>query len=234
MAEAHGTVHARNFINLAGRVFARLTAISPNGKNKHGQTLWICRCECGVVKSVLGCELRYGKATSCGCGKSGPTARRVTHGLTGTPEHIAWDNIIQRCCNPKNKGYRRYGGRGITICDRWRHDFAAFLADMGARPTPKHEIERIDNDKGYSPDNCRWATRKEQTRNRSGNRHITISGITKVLSDWAAEYGICKTTLAARLKRLSPIEALTLPIDSRRAHRRPRQQPATSPQGESA
>ncbi len=114
-------------------------------------------------------------------------------------EHIIWTNMKQRCTNPKNPAYHNYGGRGITVCDRWLHSFSAFLADMGRRPTKAHEIDRIDNESGYAPYNCRWVTVKENCRNRRGNRIITVNGTSMVVTDWAIRSGINRKTIQTRL-----------------------------------
>jgi hypothetical protein len=100
---------------------------------------------------------------------------RRTHGMSSTPEYFAWAAMLSRCHNPANPRYDDYGGRGITVCDRWRADFAAFLADVGRRPSPAHSLDRIDNDRGYEPGNCRWATAYVQARNR-GRRALGRSG----------------------------------------------------------
>jgi hypothetical protein len=129
-----------------------------------------------------------------------------THGMTGSPEHKIWMGIKCRCKCPSATGYSRYGGREIAVCDSWRNSFEAFYRDMGPRPTPKHTVERIDNDKGYSKDNCCWATRTEQMRNMSRNHLITFNGRTQCLQEWADELGMNKATLRKRLRRGWPIE----------------------------
>lgn len=106
-----------------------------------------------------------------------------------------------RCSNPNTKGYSRYGGRGIQVCDRWRDSFSAFLADMGPRPSPRHSVERRNNDGNYEPDNCYWATDAEQTRNTRQNRNYTYNGRTMCLTDWARESGRPRSTLMQRLER---------------------------------
>lgn len=108
--------------------------------------------------------------------------------------------MIQRCNNPKNVKYPRYGGRGIVVCERWK-SFPAFLDDMGPKPTPAHTIERIDNDGNYEPANCRWATKYEQNRNRAGNRNLTIGGETLTMTDWARRYGISVGCIRHRIER---------------------------------
>jgi hypothetical protein len=122
----------------------------------------------------------------------------------------------ERCCNPSNKHYKDYGARGIAICDRWQTSFEAFLEDMGPKPTGKYTIERVDNSKGYSPENCIWATDKTQARNTRNNRCFTLNGETQCLSAWAEDYGIEYPILWSRIKRGWPIEkALTTPVRKR-------------------
>ena len=136
----------------------------------------------------------------------------VVHGHAGTkpsPTYRIWHGILQRCYAPKAAGFDQYGGRGITVCDRWRHDFAAFLSDMGERPAGK-SIDRIDGTKGYSPDNCRWATPKEQSRNTVSNRLVTFRGETLPVIVWAERLGATPMTVTSRLDRGWPVErALT-------------------------
>ena len=130
---------------------------------------------------------------------------------TRSAEYIAWANMIQRCTDPHATRFAEYGGRGVTVCERWMM-FDNFLADMGPKPGPEYSIERIDNAGNYEPGNCRWATIREQTRNRRSNVRIEFGGVTRVLTDWAAELGIDPGTLQSRLKRGWPVErALTMP-----------------------
>ncbi len=140
--------------------------------------------------------------------------KRTLHGLRKSLEYKTWRAILHRCNYPKAIGYANYGGRGITVCAQW-NSFPQFYSDMGPKPTPEHTIERIDNDGPYSPDNCRWATRKEQAANRrlrSDANMITFSGETKHISEWAKSIGIEVDTLWHRLSASWPIEkALTRP-----------------------
>ena len=135
-----------------------------------------------------------------------------THGMTNSPEWIAWARMKQRCYDPKIPWFERYGGRGIKVCERWQN-FEKFFEDMGKKPTPKHSIDRINNDKGYEPDNCRWATQIEQQRNRRNNVLVTHNGKTQCISEWAEEYGLCHMVLAMRIARgWDMVRALSQPV----------------------
>lgn len=159
------------------------------------------------------CFSSYEKAKLREKGLKGPH-RNFTHRGTGTPEYRIWDTMKQRCNNPKHKKFPLYGGRGIKICARW-DDFASFLSDMGPRPSPRHSIDRIDGDKGYSPDNCRWATPKQQARNVRTHPRFTYQDRTLTIAEWAEITGINTSTLYYRIVRMKwPIErALTEAIN---------------------
>lgn len=137
---------------------------------------------------------------------------RRNHGMSRTSEHNTWKTMKQRCCNPNSKAFSRYGGNGITICERWK-SFDNFYADMGPKPSASHSVDRIDGSKGYCPENCRWATPKEQSQNRAFVRMVTFQGETLCLTDWASKVGIDFKTLYSRLSYGWSIElALTTPI----------------------
>ena len=193
-----------SFNGMVGRKFGMLTVKRRSERlGPRNQTLWECACDCGGVAFTTATKLRNGHTRSCGClrvrvctemGRS-----TATHRGTGTPEFKVWDTMKQRCTNPNDHQYPRYGGRGITICERWS-DFANFLHDMGKRPTPFHTIDRINNDGNYEPLNCRWATKKQQARNRRSSRPITFGGLTMPLTDWAKQCHIDERTLFWRLR----------------------------------
>lgn len=149
-----------------GRTFGRLLVTGPMSRQRLGgvsRVFWKCQCSCGEVLEVLSTALASGSVQSCGCLK---VDRLTTHGLSESPEYRAWWQMKQRCYNPRNERFHRYGGRGITVCPEWIRSFEAFFADMGKRPTRDHSIDRINNDAGYAPGNCRWATRSQQQRNK--------------------------------------------------------------------
>jgi hypothetical protein len=162
-------------LDRSGQRFSRLTVIS--FKERRGNhKIWTCRCDCGAIKDVSGASLAAGSTKSCGCytkermSALGITKRR--HGGRRTSEWEIWQGIKKRCLNKNCAAYKWYGGRGITICERWRISFENFLADVGPRPSKQHSIDRIDNDGNYEPSNCRWATATEQAYNRRPKRGV--------------------------------------------------------------
>ncbi len=129
------------------------------------------------------------------------------------PEYRVWANAVQRCCNPKNPYFPDYGGRGITICERWRESFRAFLSDVGPRPSPKYWIDRIDNNGNYEPGNIRWATAKEQADNRRNSAYLSYMGETRRVRDWARLVGLGEETIQRRIRNGMTVElALTTPL----------------------
>ena len=150
--------------DLKGRVFSRLTVIARD-ESKKTRPRWMCICVCGAIKSVAACELKAGKTKSCGCYDADrKRTETIKHGFNRTPTYVSWCAMRARCTNSTLKSYRNYGGRGISVCERWEA-FEAFLADMGERPAGK-SIDRIDVNGNYEPANCRWATASEQRRNQ--------------------------------------------------------------------
>jgi len=163
--------------DLTGLTFGNWTVIRFDRVEKMTNYYWICRCACGTEKPVAANHFKNGRSTSCGCIRpKGETHSSYKHGMSESAEFKIWLQMHTRCTNPNAKGWEHYGGKGITICDRWKEDFTTFFKDMGPRPSPKHSIDRIRIDEGYSPENCRWATKKEQARNTSRTAWVTLKG----------------------------------------------------------
>jgi len=183
---------------MVGSNFHYWTVVSSAGSNKHKQKLWNCVCKCGAEKKVLGISLRAGKSKSCGCYQKEVAASNQVHGMHDTREYRIWSAMKTRCNNPKAENYSNYGGRGITVCDDWNSSFESFYKDMG--DSNGMTIERIDNSLGYSPDNCRWASMKEQGNNKRNNNFIQFNGVMKTASQWARDTGINESCIRKRIR----------------------------------
>lgn len=185
--------------------FGYLTVIKFAGSIKQRRH-WLCRCDCGNEITVRTADLNNGNTKSCGCYQKQRAAEtQFKHGGAGTIEYRLYLSMRRRCYEQTNRSYKDYGGRGIKVCERWG-SFENFLADMGPRPSPKHEIERRDNDGDYAPENCYWATRWTQAANKRNNRRFTIDGRTQHLSAWAREFGHDPDRVQGRLARGWTIE----------------------------
>jgi hypothetical protein len=194
-------------VDLSGQRFGRLTVQRRHGSSCSHAT-WLCICDCGAQAITTTTHLKKGHTSSCGCvavaARRKTGLSRATHGHTRqhivSPEYRTWSGMHTRCSNQSDKNFARYGARGITVCDRWSA-FEAFLADMGPRPSLSHSIERNDNDGNYEPGNCRWATKKEQSRNQRSAHLLTVDGRTQCVAAWAEELGIKSDTVRKRLGR---------------------------------
>lgn len=157
------------------------------------------RCECGNEKKIEIRNVEIGKEKTCGCWRA--TSGNKKHNLSKTTEYITWVGAKQRCFNVANKVYPRYGGRGITMCQNWVDSFDNFIRDMGKKPSEDHSLDRIDNSKGYSKDNCRWANKKEQSRNRRGLSILNAYGTEMCLSEWSEIMEINHSNTKGRRQR---------------------------------
>lgn len=197
--------------NLTGKRFGQLIAVSHEGRTEGGRAIWRFACDCGGQKIAEAANVKSGRTRSCGCAaqeQRKAAAQSQRHALSASEvprERKAWEGMLRRCYSPKHPSFARYGGRGIAVCERWRESFAAFFADLGPAPEGA-TLERIDNAKDYAPDNCKWASRKEQANNRRSNRLLTHDGVTLNITQWADRLGWAKGTLASRLKYGWPVE----------------------------
>lgn len=204
----------RTLLDRAGQRFGRLVVISraegrrmPCGSKR---TMWLCECDCGTRKEVGDRELMKGSTISCGCRLK---EKVTTHGGCGTPEYKCWASMKMRCLQPSQPAYKFYGAKGITIAPEWR-DFSAFLRDMGPRPSPHHSLDRIDGTLGYGPNNCRWATRQQQSENRSNTIWINYKGERVTVSEAARRSGVAFMVIRQRMKAGWPEELWTAPAGS--------------------
>lgn len=199
-----------------GSKFGRLTILACVGTDKHRARVYSVQCECGTTKEVKGQPLKDGCTLSCGClGNERRAAARWKHGNNRkgyrSGAYNSWHMMKQRCENPKVKKFHNYGGRGIKVCERWS-EFSNFLADMGDRPAGM-TIERINNSLGYSPDNCKWATKAEQNHNHRRNRLLTVGDLTLNTTQWAKRQNMKYATLEFRLRLGWPPEkAIFTPV----------------------
>lgn len=205
--------------SLEGSRYGRLTVEELYDFPKPGKPRWVCKCDCGAKNIIVyGYNLKNGNTASCGCLKIEATKlANSTHGKSRTREYNVYCTILARCYSRTNQRYKWYGKRGITVARRWlgKGGFENFLVDMGPKPTSKHSIERIDNDGPYCPSNCRWATQKEQSRNKRTNRVIEIAGRKMCLKQLCEELDIPYSRTAWRLKAGWDIERVIGPRDAR-------------------
>lgn len=190
-------------IDIIGQRFGRLMVVEETAdRTKCGEVKYLCLCDCGNTKIVAGTSLRYGKTKSCGCLSAESTSERArTHGKSKTRIYKIWAGLRDRCSNPNRHEFADYMGRGITVCKEWEDDFQAFYDwSMANGYSEKLTIDRIDNDGPYSPDNCRWTTRKAQSDNTRLTVHITVDGETKNITDWANTIGVARSTISRHVK----------------------------------
>ena len=195
-------------IDITGVRFGRLVALRRIG-SMNGKSLWEFRCDCGKLHQAKAGDVRHSGTQSCGCLKN------CRHGLSTSPEYQTWFGMLMRCYNPKRRYFRYYGGRGITVCDRWRNSFDDFLSDMGPRPSLEYSIDRINNNGNYEPGNCRWILKSEQSKKRRNNVLITKDGTTHSMAEWCRILRISKGCVWHRIKSgMTPLDAISKPSRS--------------------
>lgn len=201
-SQSCGCARSKPTHDLTGKVFGRWTIVDFSHRDNDSNPFWNAICSCGTVRKVEGSSIFSGKSRSCGCLQRDSV---TTHGRSESLIYQVWGGMVGRCHNKKDPSYYRYGGRGITVCDRWRDSFENFLEDMGEKPEGM-SIDRINNNSCYCPENTRWATPTEQQRNRNCNKMLTFNGKTQTLAGWAEELNIKYPTLASRIRSGWPLE----------------------------
>lgn len=202
-----------NRANLVGQRFDKLVVVEYSGSTAAQKAQWLCRCDCGGETVVTTGNLKRPGTHTCGCSHKAIGGYNLSHGMTNTREFNTWRGMLKRCYQPSDISYPRYGGRGISVCDRWRESFSAFFIDMGSPPSATHSLDRINSDGNYEPTNCQWADRKEQARNRRSNRMLTLNGRTQTVAAWAEETNLTSHTISRRLKAGWSVEdSLTKPV----------------------
>jgi hypothetical protein len=209
--------------DLTGMRFGRLLVLNRASNDKHGNVRWLCRCQCSAEKAITRSSLARGSSQSCGClqRELAQEARRRNprHGHaarnTISRTYTSWQAMLQRCYNPKKKGFQDYGGLGVTVCDHWRHSFENFLADMGERPTGK-TLDRWPNPYGnYEPDNCQWSTPKEQQAHRKERTKLTVAATARM-------HGVIDGSIRNRIRRHGETVAQAIAVLSKSNRKKPR------------
>ena len=205
------------YLNLKDKRFGKLVAVE-RAKNVGKKVSWKCLCDCGNETNVLTTNLTTNRIKSCGCLRTERTVQRsTTHNQRHTKLYEVWKTMKQRCFNPKNKGYKNYGGRGIKICDEWKNNYQAFYEwSMNNGYKEGLSIDRIDVNGNYEPSNCRWADRFTQNNNTRKNKPFIINGVSKTIHQWAREYNIPVEIVRSRFYTLhwDIVKALTTPVKS--------------------
>lgn len=184
--------------NLVGLRFNRLTVISRQG-SCNGKAKWKCNCECGANTTAVSGDLKSGRVKSCGCLRTENTRRVLTkHGGASSRSYSSWKSMMSRCYRPNASGYKHYGAAGIKVCEQW-HSYQNFVSDMG-EPREGQSLDRIDGLLGYSFGNCRWASKKEQSRNRKSNRYVVLAGKQMCYEDAAIILRVDPSTLSKKLR----------------------------------
>lgn len=213
------TVMNQRIRDLTGQRFGNWTVLQLS-HTTGTKTVWLCRCgTCGKTKRIVSYHLCSGASRGCfDCSlakRRGVPSPRRTHGKSKDITYVSWAHMRTRCLSAEHNCFKNYGGRGITICERWLNSVENFIADMGPRPSRKHSLERIDVNGNYEPSNCKWATTGEQSINRRDTVRLTILGITKTSFEWAMQFNLNPKLLYHRIRAGWPIEDLSLPVFSK-------------------
>lgn len=212
-------------VNIGDR-FSRWDVVGPF-ERRGGYWLVRVKCDCGAIKVVRTSSLTCGDSMSCGClAEENSRKAKKTHGRHGSSIYNTYRSMVVRCTKPWAQAWDYYGARGIGVCDRWlgKSGFRNFLEDMGERPSPKHQLDRVDNNQGYSPENCRWVLSKENMRNRRTTIMVSGFGETRPLPEWAERFGICYFKIRDRLRRGDTLEAAVEHVKARIARKNERLQ----------
>lgn len=192
------------FIDIEGQKFNRLLVLGFKESLPNSFQIWFCLCDCGNITTAESYKMRSGHTKSCGCFRKERgvmlAKQHIKHGKEGSRIYRVWVGILQRCFNPKTIGWVRYGGRGISVCDKWLQ-FEGFYEDMGEPPNDRMQIDRINNDGDYEKSNCRWATFKQQYNNKSNNRLVTYNGKTQSVTLWSEELGLDRMKVYQKLNQ---------------------------------
>ena len=208
------------YIDLTGMRYGKLEVLKRHYDKSKKCTLWECKCDCGNIAYVRANQLMHGRSKSCGCLRTESNLqKKTTHGLSGSPLYAVWNSMKGRCYNPNNHNYKRYGLRGIVVCDSWRDSFEEFSKwAFTSGYQDGLSLDRIDNDGNYCPENCRWTDRKNQNNNRSVSLFYTYNGKTQNLSSWCEELEIPYFRTWQRIVQYgySFEEAISLPKNKQR------------------
>lgn len=209
---------SNNFKDITGRAYAYLTVIKILQK-KGTQNQWLCKCKCGNETICTTAQLNSGGKKSCGCLKIMLSKLLfTTHGMSKSPEYIAWIEIRKRCYDVKNSSFHRYGGRGIKMFDGWINDFQSFYNYVGNRPSSNHSIDRFPNNETghYEPGNIKWSTKKEQASNRRSNVFLTYNGITNTLTEWSRILNVRHQYISRNIKKNRTLSDIIEHLDKRK------------------
>ena len=204
MADQAKALPSRRIKDFTGKRVGKLTVVGFSHLDDANAARWLCQCDCGNTCLVTGGELsrkpRNVRPKSCGCSQMASVVEtHSTHGMTGTPEYQAWHDMRSRCGNPNVREWKRYGARGIKVCDRWMDSFEAFLSDLGPRPSSKYSLERKDVNGPYEPDNCEWVLTRRQQWNRRDSIKVKYQGREMSLGELAFETGMSRFALRGRI-----------------------------------